>query len=77
NKNTVPGENRSPFVTSGIRIGSAALTSRGMKDKEFTFIAQKIAEVLNNINDTSMHAKIRQEIKELSSKFIIYDRPTY
>ncbi|MDR2342618.1 MAG: serine hydroxymethyltransferase, partial [Campylobacteraceae bacterium] len=39
NKNTVPGENRSPFVTSGIRIGSAALTSRGMKDKEFTFIA--------------------------------------
>lgn len=77
NKNTVPGENRSPFVTSGIRIGSAALTSRGMKDKEFTFIAQKIAEVLNNINDTNMHAKIRQEIKELSSKFIIYDRPTY
>ncbi|MDR1007824.1 MAG: serine hydroxymethyltransferase [Campylobacteraceae bacterium] len=77
NKNTVPGENRSPFVTSGIRIGSAALTSRGMKDKEFTFIAQKIAEVLDNINNTSMHAKIREEVKELSSKFIIYDRPTY
>ncbi|MDR0580087.1 MAG: serine hydroxymethyltransferase [Campylobacteraceae bacterium] len=77
NKNTVPGENRSPFVTSGIRIGSAALTSRGMRDKEFTFIAQKIAEALNNINDTSIHAKIREEVKELSSKFIIYDRPTY
>jgi glycine hydroxymethyltransferase len=77
NKNTVPGETRSPFVTSGIRIGSAALTSRGMKDKEFTFIAQKIAEVLNNINDTAIHAKVRKEVKDLSSNFIIYDRPTY
>ncbi|MDR1614854.1 MAG: serine hydroxymethyltransferase [Campylobacteraceae bacterium] len=77
NKNTVPGETRSPFVTSGIRIGSAALTSRGMKDKEFTFIAQKIAEVLNNINDANIHAKVRKEVKELSSNFIIYDKPTY
>ncbi|MDR1975881.1 MAG: serine hydroxymethyltransferase [Campylobacteraceae bacterium] len=77
NKNTVPGETRSPFVTSGIRIGSAALTSRGMKEAEFTFIAQKIAEVLNNINDTGIQAKVREEVRELSSKFIIYDRPTY
>ncbi|MDR3177814.1 MAG: serine hydroxymethyltransferase [Campylobacteraceae bacterium] len=77
NKNTVPGENRSPFVTSGVRIGSAALTSRGMKDKEFTFIAQKIAEVLNNINDASVQQKVKKEVRELSSNFIIYDRPTY
>jgi glycine hydroxymethyltransferase len=77
NKNTVPGETRSPFVTSGIRIGSAALTSRGMKDKEFTFIAQKIAEVLNNINDTSIQQKVKKEVRELSSDFIIYDKATY
>lgn len=43
NKNTVPGETRSPFVTSGIRIGSPALTARGMKEKEFTWIAEKIS----------------------------------
>jgi glycine hydroxymethyltransferase len=77
NKNTVPGETRSPFVTSGVRIGSAALTSRGMKDKEFTFIAQKIAEVLNNINDMSIQRKVKKEVRELSSDFIIYDKATY
>jgi glycine hydroxymethyltransferase len=77
NKNTVPGETRSPFVTSGVRIGSAALTSRGMKEGEFTFIAQKIAEVLQNIGDESVQKRVREEVKELSSRFIIYDRPTY
>ncbi len=77
NKNTVPGETRSPFVTSGIRVGSAALTSRGMKDAEFTFIAQKIAEVLNNIGNEEIYKKVKKEVYELSSRFIIYDRPTY
>ncbi|MDR2080770.1 MAG: serine hydroxymethyltransferase [Campylobacteraceae bacterium] len=77
NKNTVPGETRSPFVTSGIRIGSPALTSRGMKESEFTFIAEKIAEVLNNIDNASVQEKVKKEVKELSSKFIIYDRATY
>ncbi|WP_201523908.1 serine hydroxymethyltransferase, partial [Aliarcobacter butzleri] len=47
NKNTVPGETRSPFVTSGIRIGSPALTARGMKEKEFELIANKICDVLD------------------------------
>ncbi|MDY0234372.1 MAG: serine hydroxymethyltransferase, partial [Sulfurimonas sp.] len=61
NKNTVPGETRSPFVTSGIRIGSAALTSRGMKDKEFTFIANKIADVLDDINNTKLQESIKEE----------------
>ncbi|MDR3328426.1 MAG: serine hydroxymethyltransferase, partial [Prevotellaceae bacterium] len=77
NKNTVPGEKRSPVVTSGVRIGSAALTSRGMKDKEFIFIAEKIAEVLTNIGDASVQRKVKKEVKELSSNFIIYDRATY
>ncbi|MCD6653580.1 MAG: serine hydroxymethyltransferase [Sulfurovum sp.] len=77
NKNTVPGETRSPFVTSGIRIGSPALTSRGMKEKEFEIIANKIADVLDNINDTVLHASIKQEMKELASHFVIYDKPIY
>lgn len=77
NKNTVPGETRSPFVTSGVRIGSPALTARGMKEKEFEIIANKIADVLDNIENEDLHVKIKAEMKELASAFIIYDRPTY
>ncbi len=77
NKNTVPGETRSPFVTSGIRIGSPALTSRGMKEKEFERIANRICDVLDNIDDTALHAKIKEEMKALASQFIIYDKPIY
>lgn len=77
NKNTVPGETRSPFVTSGVRIGSPALTARGMKEKEFNIIANKIADVLDNIQDEALHLKIKAEMKALASQFIIYDRPTY
>ena len=77
NKNTVPGETRSPFVTSGVRIGSPALTARGMKEKEFEIIANKIADVLDNITDEALHVKIKDEMKALASQFIIYDRPTY
>ncbi len=77
NKNTVPGETRSPFVTSGIRIGSPALTARGMKEKEFEWIANKIADILDDINNTELQAKIKEEVKELASNFIIYDKPIY
>ena len=77
NKNTVPGETRSPFVTSGIRIGSPALTARGMKEKEFEWIANKIADILDDIENKELQAKIKQEVKELASNFIIYDKPIY
>ncbi len=77
NKNTVPGETRSPFVTSGIRIGSAALTSRGMKEKEFKIIANKIADVLDDIENSQLQNSIKEELKNLAKNFIIYDRPTY
>jgi glycine hydroxymethyltransferase len=77
NKNTVPGETRSPFVTSGIRIGSPALTSRGMKEKEFELIANKIADVLDDINNTELQAKIKAELKELAKNFVIYNQSTY
>ena len=72
NKNTVPGETRSPFVTSGIRIGSPALTARGMKEKEFEIIANKICDVLDNIEDTALHAKINKELEELAGNFVVY-----
>ncbi len=77
NKNTVPGETRSPFVTSGIRVGSAALTSRGMKEKEFEIIANNIADILDDIENEELQKKIKKELKELASNFIIYDRATY
>ena len=77
NKNTVPGETRSPFVTSGIRIGAPALTARGMKEKEFEIISNKIADILDNIEDTELQVTIKQEMKVLAQDFIIYDRAIY
>ncbi|MRI58522.1 MAG: serine hydroxymethyltransferase, partial [Epsilonproteobacteria bacterium] len=77
NKNTVPGETRSPFVTSGIRIGSPALTARGMKEKEFELIANRIADVLDNIDDVNLQAKIKEELTALARQFVIYTQPTY
>ena len=77
NKNTVPGETRSPFVTSGIRVGSPALTSRGMKEKEFELIANKMADVLDDISNTELQAKIKEELKALAQNFVIYNQPTY
>ncbi|QCD44749.1 serine hydroxymethyltransferase [Campylobacter mucosalis] len=77
NKNTVPGEYRSPFVTSGVRIGSAALTARGMKEGEFEIIANKISDVLDDINNTELQAKVKAELKELAHQFIIYDRAMF
>ena len=77
NKNTVPGETRSPFVTSGVRIGSPALTARGMKEKEFEWIASKIAEILNDINNTTLQQKIKAEVADLGRKFLVYDKAIF
>ena len=77
NKNTVPGENRSPFVTSGIRIGSPALTSRGMKEAEFEWIGGKIADILDNISDVKLQEKIKGEIKELNKQFVVYEKAIF
>ena len=77
NKNTVPGETRSPFVTSGIRIGSPALTARGMKEPEFETIANAICDVLDDIGNEAKQEKIKEEMTALARRFVIYDRPTY
>ncbi|MDC0932855.1 serine hydroxymethyltransferase [Arcobacteraceae bacterium] len=77
NKNTVPGETRSPFVTSGIRIGSPALTARGMEESEFEIIGNKIADVLDDINNTDLQATVKNELAQLAQKFVIYTKSTY
>jgi len=77
NKNTVPGETRSPFVTSGVRIGSPALTARGMKETEFEFIANKICDVLDDIENVDLQKSVKAELKDLASNFVIYNQSTY
>ena len=77
NKNTVPGETRSPFVTSGVRIGSPALTARGFKETEFEIVANKIADVLDDITNTQKQEKIKCELKEIALKFPIYNKAIF
>ncbi len=77
NKNTVPGETRSPFVTSGVRLGSPALTARGMKEKEFEIIGGFIADILDDIENKALQAEIKNKVKSLASNFIIYKQATY
>ncbi|GAA7151848.1 serine hydroxymethyltransferase [Helicobacter pylori] len=77
NKNTIPGETRSPFVTSGIRIGSAALSARGMGDKEFEIIGNKISDILNDINNVSLQLHVKEELKAMASQFPVYQQPIF
>lgn len=72
NKNTIPGETKSPFVTSGLRIGTPALTTRGMKETEMKQVADWMAEVLNHPEDENLILKIRQQIRELCSSFPLF-----
>lgn len=72
NKNTVPNEKRSPFVTSGVRIGTPALTTRGMGTSEMKQIARWISQVLNHPEDGALKAKVHAEVKQLCLQFPIY-----
>jgi len=72
NKNTVPNEKRSPFVTSGVRIGTPALTSRGMKETEMKTIAKWIGAVLKNAGDEKNLQSIHAQVRELCQSFPIY-----
>ena len=72
NKNTVPFETRSPFVTSGIRIGVAALTTRGMKEEHMKTVGNFIVTVLNNIRDANVIARTRKEVQDFASSFPIF-----
>ncbi|WP_000323065.1 serine hydroxymethyltransferase [Helicobacter pylori] len=77
NKNTIPGETRSPFVTSGIRIGAAALSARGMGAKEFEIIGNKISDILNDINNVSLQLHVKEELKAMANQFPVYHQPIF
>lgn len=72
NKNMVPYDTKSPFVTSGIRIGTPAMTTRGMKENEMKIIASLIDKVLSNLGNENVYNQVRNEVKELTSKFPLY-----
>ncbi|OQX88252.1 hypothetical protein B6D60_02435 [candidate division KSB1 bacterium 4484_87] len=74
NKNMVPFDDQSPFVTSGIRIGTPALTTRGMKEPEMEQIAEMIDEVLMNIDSEDIQQKIKARVYELCQKFPLYPK---
>ena len=73
NKNTIPHEKLSPFVTSGIRIGTPALTTRGMKEKEMKQIALWIAQVIKDHKNSSLLLQIKNDVKELCRHFPLYE----
>ena len=72
NKNTIPRETRSPFITSGIRIGTPALTTRGMKEREMATIGGWIADVTQNLSDDKLKAKVKDQVRQLCEGFPIY-----
>ena len=72
NKNMVPFDNRSPFVTSGIRVGTPALTTRGMKEPEMIRIAECINEAVSKYNDQNALTEIKNSVKEFASNFPLY-----
>ncbi|MFQ5717730.1 MAG: serine hydroxymethyltransferase [Nitrospinales bacterium] len=69
NKNTVPFETRSPFVTSGIRIGTAALTTRGMKERDMRFIGDLIVQTIERLPENAFHEKTRLKVREFCEQF--------
>jgi glycine hydroxymethyltransferase len=69
NKNTIPFETRSPFQASGVRLGTPAVTTRGMKEAEMAAIADMISEVLSDIKSLDTAAKVRQRVRELTARF--------
>ena len=69
NKNTIPYETRSPFVTSGIRIGTPAVTTRGMKEEEMKLIAEYISKALENKDNPAVLAEIKEKVYELTGQF--------
>ena len=72
NRNTIPFDTKSPFVTSGIRIGTPALTTRGMKEEEMRQVARMIARVIEAKGAEDVTTKVKQDIAELTKRFPVY-----
>jgi glycine hydroxymethyltransferase len=72
NKNTIPDDPRSPFVTSGVRIGTPSVTTQGMKEAEMPIIANLIARALRSVDDADALASIKAEVADLCATFPAY-----
>lgn len=72
NKNAVPNDPRSPFVTSGLRLGTPAVTTRGFKEREIRLLTGWIADILDDINDEAMIAQVKKQALHLCSEFPVY-----
>ena len=73
NKNSVPNDPASPFVTSGIRIGTPAATTRGFKDKEIIQVGNWISDIINNFDDKELQNAIRDDVHKLTTNFPVYN----
>ncbi|ATX82176.1 glycine hydroxymethyltransferase [Mariprofundus ferrinatatus] len=73
NKNTIPFDPESPFVTSGIRIGASVITARGMKESDASLIGEMILQVLKAPEDAAIHAAVLDEVHKLTNRFPIYE----
>ena len=72
NKNGIPFDTQKPFVTSGIRLGTPALTTRGMKEEEMKAVAGMIHRVLTNLDDKKVQEQVREEVGEITRRFPLY-----
>ena len=73
NKNAVPNDPASPFVTSGIRIGSPAVTTRGFKEKEVEMISSWISKIINDFENDELHQEIKEKVQKLTREFPVYN----
>lgn len=72
NKNAVPYDTQSPLVTSGIRLGTPAMTTRGLKEEDFKQVAEFINKVLTNIDNEDVHNEVKNEVRDFTSKFPLF-----
>ncbi|MDH5614357.1 MAG: serine hydroxymethyltransferase, partial [Gammaproteobacteria bacterium] len=72
NKNSVPNDPQSPFVTSGIRVGTPAVTTRGFKEAEVTDLANWMCDVMDNVEDTATIERVKGQVLEVCKKFPVY-----
>ena len=72
NKNSVPNDTASPFVTSGIRIGTPAITTRGFGKNEVIQVANWIADIIDNFDDQLVHKRVRDEVHALTADYPVY-----
>jgi glycine hydroxymethyltransferase len=73
NKNMVPFDDKSAFVTSGIRVGTAAITTRGMKEEDMQFVVNAVDSVIMNADDHSVIQKVRAQVNDFMNQFALYN----